>query len=80
MDTALNIFQWLLMAGGFFFTILGMFVFFHVFIKSPSAPADTSNRINSFRLFWFAITRQELFVDTFEWMKNDELDNMENKD
>lgn len=37
---------------------------------------DTSNRINHIRLLWFAITRPELFVDTFEWLKRDEWDNM----
>lgn len=44
--------------------------------KSLRAPADTSNRINRVRLFWFALTRPELFVGAFPWLKNDELDNV----
>lgn len=39
-------------------------------------PADTSNRINRIRLFWFALTRPELFADKFPWMQRDELDNV----
>lgn len=76
MELAWEIFQWILMLSGSFFTLFGLFIFFHIFVKGAKKPADTSNRINKFRLFWFAITRPELFVDTFEWMKNDELDNM----
>lgn len=44
--------------------------------KSLKKPADTSNRINRIRLFWFALTRPELFVDAFPWLKRDELDNV----
>jgi len=55
---------------------LGMLVFFHVFIRDKKSPADKSNRINHFRLVWFALTREEMFVKMFPWMKNDELDNI----
>jgi hypothetical protein len=44
--------------------------------KSLKAPADKSNRINRIRLFWFALTRPELFTEQFPWMKRDELDNV----
>lgn len=44
--------------------------------KELRAPADTSNRINRLRLFWFVLTRPELFVGAFPWLKNDELDNV----
>lgn len=54
----------------------GLLVFFHVFVRKKKEPADTSNRINHFRLVWFALTREELFVDTFPWMKKDEMDNI----
>jgi hypothetical protein len=40
------------------------------------SPADKSNRINRIRLFWFALTRPELFAENFPWMKRDELDNV----
>ena len=44
--------------------------------KSLRPPADRSNRINRIRLFWFVLTRPELFADTFPWLKRDELDNV----
>jgi len=55
---------------------LGMLVLYHVFIRSKTKPADTSNRINHFRLVWFALTREELFVKLFPWLKKDEIDNI----
>lgn len=71
----LSILVTLLTIGGLFFTLLGMFVIYHI-VRPQHAPADTSNRINKIRLFWFVLTREELFVDTFSWLKNDELDNV----
>lgn len=56
--------------------LLGLFVIFHVLIRSKKSPADSSNRINHIRLLWFVLTRENLFVGTFPWLKNDELDNM----
>jgi hypothetical protein len=44
--------------------------------KSLREPADTSNRINRVRLLWFVLTRPELFVDAFPWLKRDEQDNV----
>ena len=58
---------------------LGLLVFFHVFICEKKKPADTSNRINHFRLFWFVLTREDKFVDVFPWLKNDEWDNIKEK-
>jgi len=66
---------WIIVA---FLTIpgmLGLLVLFHVFRPQHSL-ADTSNRINKIRLFWFALTREELFVDVFPWMKRDEHENI----
>lgn len=65
----------LLSLGGIFLTLLGAFVLFHIF-RPQHGPADTSNRINKIRLVWFALTREGEFVDTFPWMKNDELENV----
>lgn len=67
-----------LLIGGLFFTLVGLFVFFHIF-RGQKGPADASNRINKIRLVWFALTREELFVETFPWLKNDELDNLSQK-
>ena len=55
---------------------IGLLFIFHVFVRSKKPPADTSNRINHFRLAWFALTREGLFVDLFPWLKNDEYDNV----
>jgi len=55
--------------------LFGAFVLIQLF-KSKRLPMDTSNRINHIRLLWFVLTRPELFVQTFEWLKNDELNNV----
>ena len=65
---------------GFLFSLLlvpaliGLFVIYHV-VRSQRPPADASNRINKIRLLWFVLTREDLFVNTFPWLKRDELDN-----
>mgnify|MGYP007090100998 CR=1 FL=1 len=65
----------LLAIGGIFFTLLGMFVTYHI-VRKQKLPADESNRINKIRLIWFVLTRENLFTETFPWMKNDELKNV----
>jgi len=67
----------LLVISGIFATAIGLLTLVQ-FAKSQKAPADASNRINHIRLWWFALTRPELFTETFPWMKKDELDNMRN--
>ena len=54
---------------------LGLFVLWHIF-RPQQKPVDESNRINKIRLVWFALTREELFVDKFPWLLNDELKNV----
>lgn len=54
---------------------IGLFVIYHIF-RPQTSPADISNRINKIRLLWFVLTREELFVNTFPWLKNDELENL----
>ena len=39
-------------------------------------PADTSNRINRIRLWWYAISAPHRFVGNFNWLKGDESDNL----
>ena len=64
-----------LAVAGLFPTAIGLLTIFH-WVRPQHKPADESNRINAIRLWWFALTREELFVDVFPWLKNDELDNM----
>lgn len=62
--------------GVFFLpSLLGWFLIYHIGRKQKT-PADKSNRINKIRLIWFALTREEMFVDIFPWLKNDEKENM----
>lgn len=70
-----NLFLGLLTLCGLFFTLLGLFVMFSI-LRPQRSPADTSNRINKIRLLWFVLTREDLFVSFFEWLKNDELKNV----
>jgi hypothetical protein len=74
-----NVFVAFLLISGILMTAIGLITFIQ-FARTKPAPADSSNRINHIRLWWFALTRPELFVDTFPWMRNDELENMETKD
>jgi hypothetical protein len=53
----------------------GLYIIICIF-KAKQLPMDSSNRINHIRLVWFAVTRPSLFVDSFKWLKRDELDNL----
>lgn len=64
--------------SGIIATFIG-FVTLMQFARNKLPPADESNRINHIRLWWFVITRPELFVNTFPWMKNDEYDNIKDR-
>ena len=71
----LDIFLISLMVGGIFTQLIGLLTL--VYLLSPSRhPADQSNRINGIRLWWFALTRREMFVELFPWLTKDEMDNM----
>ena len=63
----------------FFMTLpvyaVGALMFWHT-LRPQRGPADRSNRINKIRLVWFAMTREELFVDVFPWLKRDEAENV----
>lgn len=58
-------------------SLIGLFTLFH-WLRPQKSPADTSNRINKIRLWWFALTRENLFVGLFPWLTRDELDNVSN--
>lgn len=64
-----------LIVSGIFATLIGVVTLVQ-FARTKHLPMDESNRINHIRLWWFVLTRPELFVSSFEWLKNDELDNM----
>ena len=67
--------MWFLYGIAFLPSLIGLFVIWHI-ARRQTPPADTSNRINKIRLLWFALTREELFVDAFPWLENDEMDNL----
>lgn len=56
---------------------VGLLVFWHV-ARPQRSPADASNRINKLRLVWFALTREELFVNAMPWLRRDEAENVGN--
>lgn len=57
-------------------TALGTLMLFHTLVREKKSPADKSNRINHIRLVWFAMTREEDFVDLYPWLRKDEKDNL----
>lgn len=69
------IFTSLLQVVGIIGLLFSLFVAYHI-LRPQKSPADTSNRINKIRLLWFCLTREDLFVKIFPWLKNDELDNV----
>lgn len=58
--------------------LIGLFLCVQI-MRGKKLPMDESNRINHIRLVWFALSRPELFVHTFAWLRNDELDNVKGK-
>lgn len=75
----LTILLYVLTLSGLICTLLGAFILIQ-FMRPLDKPADASNRINRIRLVWFSLTRPELFVNEFQWLQNDELDNVKNHD
>lgn len=57
------------------FSVLGLLVAIHI-ARPQRSPADSSNRLNKARLLWFAMTREDLFIDLFPWLTRDELKNV----
>lgn len=71
----LSLFLTLLQVAGILVLALGLFLVYHI-ARPQKSPADTSNRINKIRLIWFVLTREDLFVNMFPWLRNDELKNV----
>lgn len=55
--------------------LIGLFTLYHL-LRPQHAPADASNRINAIRLWWWALTREEEFVEHYPWLANDEHENV----
>lgn len=55
-------------------TLLGWFTIYH-WIRPAKGEVDKSNVFNKMVLWWFALTREDKFVDKFPWLKNDEWEN-----
>lgn len=65
-----------IIGGVVVFAALAFFAFALYSVFRPQrAPADESNRINKLILIWFALTREELFVELLPFLKRDLLEN-----
>jgi hypothetical protein len=71
----INLFFLIGVFATFTLAALSLFIIISIF-KAKRLPMDTSNRINHLRLVWFSVTRPELFIDSFPWLRHDELDNL----
>lgn len=70
----IDVFLFLLQVSGLFVLAVGMLTVFSWCLPLKK-PADTSNRFNRLRLWWFAVSAPHRFTQ-FPWMKGDEVDNM----
>lgn len=70
------------MVGAFVVLIALAFFAFALYsvFRPQHLPADESNRINKLILIWFALTREELFVDLLPFLKRDLLENFNGRD
>ena len=57
-------------------SLIGLLVIYHI-ARPQKPPADTSNRINKVRLFWFALTREDALAPHIPWLGRDETDNIQ---
>ena len=65
-----------IIGGAVVFIALAFFAFALYSVFRPQrAPADESNRINKLILLWFALTREELFIELLPFLKRDLLEN-----
>ncbi|HAW53678.1 MAG TPA: hypothetical protein DEB52_16950 [Hyphomonas sp.] len=56
-------------------SLIGLLVIYHI-ARPQKLPADTSNRINKIRLFWFALAREDALAPHVPWLGRDEMDNL----
>ena len=75
LDQLIEYFKLGLMIGGFFPLIIGLMtcISWTLPIKPP---ADTSNRINRIRLWWYAVSAPHRSIRSFYWLQGDETDNL----
>ena len=71
----IDLFLNLLTIAGIFCLLVGMMTVFSWCLPLKK-PADTSNRFNRIRLWWFHVSAPHRFAHCFPWMKGDEVDNM----
>ena len=70
-----------IIGGAVVFIALAFFAFALYSVFRPQrAPADESNRINKLILLWFALTREELFIELLPFLKRDLLENFNGRD
>jgi len=55
---------------------IGVFTIIH-WLRPPPKPVDRSNVLNRIRLWWFALTRQDMFIELCPWLLNDEKGNIQ---
>ena len=77
----LDIFLGMLTISGIFVLAIGMITVGSWALPARS-PADTSNRINRVRLWWFAVSAPHRFANCsgFTWLQGDERDNLKDTD
>lgn len=75
ISTLVDIFVILLLLGGIFSLIVGVATTLSFFLP-VKPPADTSNRINRIRLWWYAISAPHRSIASFYWLRGDETDNL----
>ena len=69
-----DLFLDMLAIAGIFPLLIGIMTVFSWALPLKE-PADTSNRFNRLRLWWFAVSAPHRFTE-FPWMRGDEVDNM----
>lgn len=77
LELLINIFLWMLTISGIFVLLIGMITVGSWGLRTKH-PADTSNRINRIRIWWFAVSAPHRFANCsgFTWLKGDERDNL----
>lgn len=74
MQIAIVVLVLVLCVSGTLLTLIGALTVL-LWLKTPKAPADTSNRINNIMIWWLALNKPYLFVEQWEFLRNDVEDN-----
>jgi len=68
--------QVVMIIGGLFTTSIGILTVFY-WIKTPKAPSDGSNRLNSITAWWIGLTRPDVLARSYKFFRQDALENVE---